>query len=228
VLAVIALVSLVVESALNPRTDVSYVIDWVTWAVFAADYVIRVRLAEDRWKFVRGHPLDLLAVVVPALRSLRVIAAVARVGALAQRGASERVLSSTVLITLTIVIASAAVALEAERDAPEASITSFGDAIWWALTTVTTVGYGDRFPVTVEGRVVGGVLMVVGIAAMGAVTAAIATRLITRTEIEQHADQHSERLQRLEAEVARLADLIERDRRGAATEPAVPPSTALG
>jgi Ion channel len=47
-----------------------------------------------------------------------------------------------------------------------ATITSFGDAVWWALTTVTTVGYGDRYPVTNEGRIVGGVLMVVGIAAM--------------------------------------------------------------
>ena len=64
---------------------------------------------------------------------------------------------------------------EAERDAPEASITTFGDALWWVLTTITTVGYGDLYPVTAEGRLVAGGLMVAGIAVLGTVTAAIAT-----------------------------------------------------
>jgi voltage-gated potassium channel len=64
---------------------------------------------------------------------------------------------------------------EAERDAPAASITTFGDALWWVLTTITTVGYGDRYPVTVEGRLVAAGLMIAGIAVLGTVTAAIAT-----------------------------------------------------
>ena len=64
---------------------------------------------------------------------------------------------------------------EAERDAPEASITTFGDALWWVLTTITTVGYGDLYPVTTEGRLVAAGLMVAGIAVLGTVTAAIAT-----------------------------------------------------
>jgi voltage-gated potassium channel len=75
--------------------------------------------------------------------------------------------------------------------------------VWWALTTVTTVGYGDRYPVTPEGRVVGGVLMIVGIATMGAVTAAIASQLINpRPSAEpQPAD---ERVRQLEAQIAHL------------------------
>ena len=64
---------------------------------------------------------------------------------------------------------------EAERDAPEASILTFGDAMWWVLTTITTVGYGDLSPVTTEGRLVAAGLMLAGIAVLGTVTAAIAT-----------------------------------------------------
>jgi voltage-gated potassium channel len=207
-LAVVALVSLVVEAALNLDSPVVRVIDYVTWATFATDYVIRVRLADHRWRFIRDHPLDLMAVLVPALRSLRLIAAIARVGALAHRGMAERVMATTVLLAMTVVVAGAAVGLEAERSAPEASITTYGDAVWWALTTVTTVGYGDRYPITGEGRVVGAVLMVVGIAAMGAVTAAIATRLI-RSSSEDEPEPVAERLRGLEAEVARLAAMLE-------------------
>jgi voltage-gated potassium channel len=107
------------------------------------------------------------------------------------------------VIASTVLLAGASVELEAERDAPGANITSFGDAMWWALTTVTTVGYGDRYPVTPEGRVVGGVLMVVGIATVGAVTAAIASQLINprQTTQPQPAD---ERVHQLEAQIAHL------------------------
>jgi voltage-gated potassium channel len=87
---------------------------------------------------------------------------------------------------------------------PGANITSFGDAMWWALTTVTTVGYGDRYPVTPEGRVIGGVLMVVGIATMGAVTAAIASQLINPRTVGT-----DDRTRELEAEISRLSAQLE-------------------
>lgn len=77
-----------------------------------------------------------------------------------------------------MVIGAAATVLDAERNVPDSNIATFPDALWWAVTTVTTVGYGDRFPVTGEGRLVGVVLMVVGIAVFGSITAALAGRLI--------------------------------------------------
>jgi voltage-gated potassium channel len=211
VLAALSLVLLVVESALDLQSPVVRAVDYVTWAVFAADYVTRLYLASDRWVWVRRHPLDLVAVALPALRALRLIAAVARVAAIAHRGLAERVIATTVLVAATVLVAGAALGLDAERDAPEASITSFGDAMWWALTTITTVGYGDRYPVTGEGRLVGAVLMIVGIAAMGAVTASIASRLIADQEAEA-SDPHSERLRGLEEQVRRLSDLLEAQR----------------
>jgi voltage-gated potassium channel len=72
--------------------------------------------------------------------------------------------------------------LDAEQNAPGANITSFGDALWWACTTVTTVGYGDRYPVTTEGRMIAVVLMVVGIGVVGAVTASVAAWMVSRVQ----------------------------------------------
>lgn len=77
--------------------------------------------------------------------------------------------------------------LDAEREAPSANITTFGDALWWASTTVTTVGYGDRFPVTGEGRLVAVALMVLGIGLVGAVTAAVASWILGRASVEESA-----------------------------------------
>jgi voltage-gated potassium channel len=59
------------------------------------------------------------------------------------------------LVAVTVVIGAASTVLDAERNAPDGNITNFPDALWWAATTVTTVGYGDRFPVTAEGRLIG-------------------------------------------------------------------------
>lgn len=64
--------------------------------------------------------------------------------------------------------------LDAERSHPAANITGFGDAAWWAATTMTTIGYGDRYPVTATGRLAAVALMVAGIAVLGVVTATLA------------------------------------------------------
>jgi len=88
--------------------------------------------------------------------------------------------------------------LDAERDAPDASITTFGDALWWTITTISTVGYGDRYPVTVQGRVVAGALMVAGIALLGVVTASIASWFVESVRAN---DRETERVEAQLAEV---------------------------
>ena len=70
--------------------------------------------------------------------------------------------------------------LDAERGAPDANIAGFDDALWWGVTTITTVGYGDQFPVTDQGRLIAVALMLTGIALLGIVTATIASWFIER------------------------------------------------
>lgn len=87
-----------------------------------------------------------------------------------------------------LVLFSASLAvLDAERGANGATLTTFGDALWWAFTTVMTVGYGDRYPITTQGRFIAAGLMLAGIALLGIVTASLASWLIDKVrEVEEH------------------------------------------
>ncbi|MEJ8280677.1 potassium channel family protein [Pseudonocardia spirodelae] len=151
---------------------------WVLWAVFVADVAVRLWLARDRRRFVLDNPLDLLVVLAPFLRFLRLVRLVGAVSVLTRtlRDDLRGRVSSYLVVTVTLLGFVAALGVyEAERDAPDATITTFGDALWWVLTTITTVGYGDRYPVTLEGRLVAAGLMLAGIAVLGTVTATIAS-----------------------------------------------------
>ncbi|MDL5155080.1 potassium channel family protein [Actinomycetospora termitidis] len=154
------------------------VVLWVIWGVFVVDFVGRLVLARRKWRFIGRHPFDLLVVAAPFFRFLRLLRLVAVVSSLARvlRDDFRGRVGSYLLVSVSLIGFVAALAVyEVERDAPEASITSFGEAVWWVLTTITTVGYGDRYPVTTEGRFVAAGLMLGGIAILGTVTAAIAT-----------------------------------------------------
>jgi len=83
--------------------------------------------------------------------------------------------------TAVMFVASLAI-LQAERGRDGANIETFGDALWWSITTVTTVGYGDQYPVTVQGRLIAVALMLSGIALIGVITATFASWLIERVE----------------------------------------------
>lgn len=154
------------------------VVLWATWALFVADFVGRLVLARRKWRFVARHPFDVIVVLAPFFRFLRLLRLVTVVSSLARvlRDDFRGRVASYLLTSVTLIGFVAALAVyEVERDAPDASITSFGEAVWWVLTTITTVGYGDRYPVTTEGRFVAAGLMLGGIAILGTVTAAIAT-----------------------------------------------------
>jgi voltage-gated potassium channel len=179
----------VLDSDLDPDVIASLnVLSWAVWAAFAVDFAIRLWLAEDRWPYARRHWYDVALVVLPFLRPMRLLRLLAFARVLNRTAAGSLVgrVTTYVIGTAVVVAGLAAIAvLDVEQDAKGANITSFGDALWWAATTVTTVGYGDRFPVTTQGRVIAVTLMVVGIAVVGAITASIAAWMVGQVQHER-------------------------------------------
>jgi voltage-gated potassium channel len=153
------------------------VIAWLVWACFAVDYVTRLLLSVKKVRFVRSHKLDLLMVLLPMLRLLRIFLLLRR--SLASVS-TERIAGSIVGIVIAVVFASAFLMWRVEYNAAGATITTFRLAIWWAIVTTTTVGYGDYTPVTTEGRLIAVVVMVVGIGLIGTVSATVASWFVTR------------------------------------------------
>ena len=209
-----------------------------TWLLFGLDYVVRIVLARRRWRFVRTHLLDLVILALPMFRQLRALRLITVVTVLNRQLRNDvrgrvvfYVVGSVVLIGF---VASLAV-LDAERNAPDASITTFGGAVWWTITTISTVGYGDRYPGTLEGRLVAASLMVAGIALLGVVTASLASWFVENLRrsgaaVERELDEVSADMNRAEAQLAAvLAELraintrLDALERGRSFESSVPP-----
>jgi voltage-gated potassium channel len=185
------------------------VVIYLTWVLFVLDYVARLLLAEHRLQFVGKHIVDLVVIALPILRPLRLLRLVMLLQVLNRRAADSlrgRVITYVAGATALIITCAGLAILDAERGHRGANINNYGDALWWALTTITTVGYGDRYPVTGQGRLVAAGLMLAGIALLGVVTAAIASWLIEQVrQVEADAQvvtQHD--LVRLRADIDAL------------------------
>ncbi|HOQ53632.1 MAG TPA: ion channel [Micropruina sp.] len=203
------------------------VIVWIAWAVFAVDYLCRFAIAPAKWPFVRANLLDLAVVALPLLRPLRLIRLLALLSILNRAGTRNlrgRVVAYTAGATVLALVVGALAITDAERGEPGANIATLSDGFWWAVTTMTTVGYGDRYPVTATGRFVAVALMVSGIAVLGIVTATLASWLVQRvaevTETEEAATRAQ--VQQLSEEVTTLRialERMERTLRGFLVEP---------
>lgn len=197
-LAIVALVFLAVYSVQvlgrpgGQEARELQVAGWAAWSLFLVDYVVRLSLAPDRRRWFVRHLFDLLVVALPLMRPLRLLRLVVLIGALQK--AIGNVVRGRILIytisgaALLIYVASLAI-LDQERGRPGARINSFGDAVWWAISTVTTVGYGDQYPITVPGRVIAVLLMIGGISLIGVVTASLASWIVQRVAETDIANQ---------------------------------------
>jgi voltage-gated potassium channel len=169
-----------------------WAVTWIIWGFFALDYVARLYLAGDSWRWFIRHLFELAIVALPLLRPLRLLRLILLIEAL-QKAIGKAFPGRIAVYTasgITLMIYSAALAVfETERDQPGATINSFGKALWWSITTVTTVGYGDCYPVTNTGRVIAVMLMIGGISLVGVVTASLATWIIQRVSESETASQ---------------------------------------
>ena len=172
----------ILDPGLEPRLVLACrVVLGGVWALFVGDYVVRLVRAGDRREFVSCHLLDLLVLVFPVLRQLELVRLVALVLVVNRRASADlrgRVAVHLAGGALLLGVVGSLAVLDAERGAPGAGITSFGDAAWWTVTTMSTVGYGDLYPVTVLGRGVAVVLMLGGVGVLGLVTALLASWLV--------------------------------------------------
>ena len=182
------------------------------WLVFIVDFVVRLVAADHRFRWAWRHAFDAAVLLLPALRPLQLVLLVKVLNRSASQGLRGRVGLYVGFGSGIVAYVAALAALQAERYAEGASITSFGDAMWWALTTMTTVWYGDTYPVTTSGRVVGALLMITGVALLGVVTATLASWLVERvTDADDAEDERREAAEReeLRAEIAALRAQVE-------------------
>lgn len=183
--------------------------DYGAWVIFALDYLIRLGLADRRAHYVSRHIPDLLVIALPVLRPLRLLRVLMLLRFLNRRfqhSLRGRVAVYASATAGLVLLCSALAELDAERHNPHANIRSFGEAIWWAASTMSTVGYGDYRPVTTEGRIVAIALMLAGVALLGTVTASIASWLIEQvreTEAQNAAATRAD-IMRLQQEIVRL------------------------
>ncbi|TFB96754.1 two pore domain potassium channel family protein [Cryobacterium adonitolivorans] len=163
--------------------DLLRVLILVSWALFPVSYLVEISLADHPWQWVVHHPLNLLFVLLPLLRPLRLLRVVARSAAFQHSAGTAfraRVLVYLAGTAILVTYIAALAVLDAERADPNANITTFGDSIWWAAVTITTVGYGDFTPLTLRGRIVATALMLGGVAVLGVLTATLSSWIVQR------------------------------------------------
>ena len=222
VLCVYVLVALAAETLFVRDEDTRSILrlaDTAICAVFLGDFLLSLSRAENRWRyFCTWGWIDLTSSIptiglarwgraARALRIIRVLRGVraARILAdltLAKRGQSALLAAS--LVAFLMLVVSAISVLHVET-APQSNIATAEDAMWWALSTMTTVGYGDRFPVTTEGRAIAAVLMCAGVGMFGMFSGLLAAWFVQPVTSEERAE-----LSALRDEVRQLRNTLDK------------------
>lgn len=224
VLSVYVLIALVLETVLPISLETATLLGYIDTAicfVFLYDFFQRLYLSQSRMKFLLWNWVDFVSSIpmVPFVRwgrALRVIRIFRILRAFrstklivhqlfAHRG--RGVFASVCLIAVVLTIFSSIAILNVEKG-PDSNIRTPGDALWWSVVTVTTVGYGDKFPVTSEGRMIAVALMITGIGLFGAFTAILASFILT-PEREKRGNQ----IDALAEEIRALREIVESSNR---------------
>jgi voltage-gated potassium channel len=187
---VILILSVVVLGALGADTifklpkevsDILNIFDTLVCVVLLIDFAIRFYKAESKLTFLKWGWIDLVASIpnvqflrvgrlvriLRIIRLLRAIRATQKISSLLLKDKIKTGVTSVFLTSFLLVIFCSIAILICEQQNPDANIKTAGDAIWWSVTTITTVGYGDKYPITTEGRIVAMILMIGGIGLFG-------------------------------------------------------------
>ncbi len=191
ILSFYVLGSLVVDTFFTLPPEIAKVLNYVDnfiCGVFLLDFIIRYRQAENKLQFMKWGWIDLVASVptldfmragrlLRLIRLIRIIRAFRSTKHIVQHIFKNKVqgtLTSVAIIAVLMLLFSSIAILQFETD-PNSNIKTAGDAIWWAYVTMTTVGYGDKYPVTTEGRIIAAILMTVGVGLFGTFTAYVSS-----------------------------------------------------
>jgi len=222
VLSILVLGALFVDTAFKLPQEISKILEFVDTGVcvlLLADFCVRFHKAKSKLVFMKWGWIDLLASIpnlpflrvgrlvriLRIIRLLRAIRATHKVSHLLFRNKLHGGVASVFVSFLLLVVFSSVGILICEQSEPAAKIKTAADSIWWSVATITTVGYGDLYPVTPEGRCVAMALMISGVGMFGVVSGLIATALIgTKKENSDDKAEILERLKRLENKIDSL------------------------
>ena len=165
--------------------DLIFVSD-IIWGIFIVDFVARLLLHDNKKAFLKKNIIELIGLLLPFFRAFRMFRVVIAIGFLtrAAKSLQGRINIYIGLILPMLIFTCSLGVYEAEHRALGANITNYGDALWWAFVTITTIGYGDYFPVTFEGRTIAVLLMLSGLALVSVITVSFASWFLDRMNIE--------------------------------------------
>lgn len=203
VLSIYVLGALALDTFTTLDEEVSKLInyfDYLICAVFFFEFWYRLFTAENKWQYLKWGWIDLLSSIpmidafrtarlVRLVRVIRIIKAYRSVQQLLAYLFQNRVKGTFVsaVLTAVLMLIFSAIAILKVETSPESNITTAEDAIWWAFVTITTVGYGDKYPITTEGRLVAAVLMTVGVGLFGTFTAYISSWFVEGNQLQSQA-----------------------------------------
>jgi voltage-gated potassium channel len=218
ILSVYVLVALLMQATVRLSPETAEVLDWIdllVCAVFLADFFVRFHRAPSKAQFLKWGWIDFVSSIpminifrvgrvvriIRVFRILRAFRSMKNLLTFFLQQRKFRSFSAVAASSLCVMVFSAIAVLNVE-DAPDANIKNTGDAFWWAFVTMTTVGYGDKYPLSTEGRIIGCVLMTAGAGLFATLTGLIASMFL------QSRTSDSE-LKQLAEEVRTLAHKIE-------------------
>jgi voltage-gated potassium channel len=182
---------------------------FVIWTIMLVEYLVRLVVTPDRRGYLRRRWVEPVTVVMPPFQGWHVVG-IERMCLLLHEGELrvESILKHHGLFRVLIAAAGtlfigAWLVLLFEENAKGSNIHTYPEALWWAIVTVTTVGYGDRFPITGGGRTVAVILMLVGIGLIGVLTATVASVFI-----KEHTDASKEEIKKGHADLGQQLSVI--------------------